>query len=462
MTEIMKPFLIALLPAAIIAAASDILLSVRPWGFGFLLWTLVVLATILVVAQVIGRVHNRWALWLILPILLLAADVFVYANPVTHVLAPAIVFLLLTIFIFWLTGARIPYRAITELIPLRFFERFAEAIASIPDAFTGLGFTRTTSRALVGLLIAAPFLLLFSLLFASSDAVWDDLLARLFDIQSIPKIIAHTVRIVVITLLAGGLLAATWKKAHADEGRPLCTFDVGAALTSFLAAINLLFVTFVTVQIVYLFGGKSYLRAHDLTFSEYARSGFFELLAVALVVFCIAGLAMRLYRPTATSRVLLVALLIQTGFVAASALRRLGFYVEEYGLTMSRFYAAAVMIFLCLAFLTLAIATIVRWAYPQLEKILAPLVIISAVVVLTLNAEGIVARTNVNRARLGGGPDIDLDYLRNLSADAAPAYRAYCSEDGTCYGRLKNPWSNPPRGWREWNLSRTRAATMVK
>ncbi len=50
-----------------------------------------------------------------------------------------------------------------------------------------------------------------------------------------------------------------------------------------LFSINALFVVFVVIQFAALFGGEEFLRSQGLTYSEYARRGFFELLAVSLI-----------------------------------------------------------------------------------------------------------------------------------------------------------------------------------
>src|SRR5438445_12370266 len=50
-----------------------------------------------------------------------------------------------------------------------------------------------------------------------------------------------------------------------------------------LIAIDALFLFFVGLQIAYLFGGIDTLNATGLTYSAYARRGFFELIAVAVL-----------------------------------------------------------------------------------------------------------------------------------------------------------------------------------
>jgi uncharacterized protein DUF4153 len=52
-----------------------------------------------------------------------------------------------------------------------------------------------------------------------------------------------------------------------------------------LGALNLLFLAFVVVQFRYLFGGEGLVEERvGLTYAEYARHGFFELVAVSVLV----------------------------------------------------------------------------------------------------------------------------------------------------------------------------------
>ena len=51
-----------------------------------------------------------------------------------------------------------------------------------------------------------------------------------------------------------------------------------------LLVLDLLFLAFVALQGAYLFGGQDTLAAGGMTYAEYARRGFFELLVAAFVV----------------------------------------------------------------------------------------------------------------------------------------------------------------------------------
>ena len=72
-----------------------------------------------------------------------------------------------------------------------------------------------------------------------------------------------------------------------------------------------------------------------LTYAEYARSGFAQLLAVAALTFAVIAAARR-WAAAAAAAALLAALCVLTLVVLASALKRLGLYEETYGFTRLR------------------------------------------------------------------------------------------------------------------------------
>jgi hypothetical protein len=109
-----------------------------------------------------------------------------------------------------------------------------------------------------------------------------------------------------------------------------------------LLALDALFGFFVALQIAYLFGGLDTLNATGLTYASYARRGFFELIAVAVlaggVVFGLELLVAkrsRLYVGAA------LALIVATLVIVVSAAYRMQLYQLAYGWTEQRFYALA-------------------------------------------------------------------------------------------------------------------------
>jgi len=335
-----------------------------------------------------------------------------------------------------------------------------------------------------GLVIAAPLVVVFGALFVSADAVFAELVSNVlrFDFG---RIASHVVLFSIAAWLSTGylrgFLTGTELPAFSDrrgiEGgsvlapkRPLGTTEVATAL----AAINLLFLVFVIVQFRYLFGGDALVRVTpELTYADYARRGFFELVfAVVLVVPVLLAADWLLDRRSQRDALVFRGLAgMQIGLVlaiTASALQRLRLYHASYGLTESRFYAMVLLIWIGAVLVWLA-ATVLRgrrdaFAFGALASGLATVALLFAI-----NPDAVIARANVARmASADVRVRFDVAYATSLSADAVPVLidaLPALPRDVQCplARHMLRRW--PPdrdRSIRNWNWSAARASVAVR
>ncbi|MEN6340110.1 MAG: DUF4173 domain-containing protein, partial [Clostridiaceae bacterium] len=99
---------------------------------------------------------------------------------------------------------------------------------------------------------------------------------------------------------------------------------------------------FTYVQFTYLFGGT---LPVDLTYSEYAREGFGQFLAVTMINFTVLGLSLSKSEPKSAIKVLQSLLILASLVVLASAAWRMLLYVGAYGLTMRRVMPLWLMVY---------------------------------------------------------------------------------------------------------------------
>jgi len=211
----------------------------------------------------------------------------------------------------------------------------------------------------------------------------------------------------------------------------------------------------------------------NLTYAEYARRGFFELVfAVALVVPVLLAADWLLARRQQGDELVFRALAgVQIGLVVAitaSALHRLRLYHASYGLTDSRFYAMVLLIWIGVMLLWLA-ATVLRgrgdiFAFGALAAGLSTVALL-----FVINPDAVVARTNVARmASADASVRFDVAYATSLSADAVPvlidALPALPADVQCPLARhLLRRW--PPgreRSLRSWSWSAARASDAVR
>jgi hypothetical protein len=208
-------------------------------------------------------------------------------------------------------------------------------------------------RVVRGLLLAAPVVFVFMILLAHADAIFAAGLLALLDVD-LAWLVGHLLGTLVCTWIAAGLLrAAVLRRSplHGAPARPAWLGLGAVEVAVVLGLVDALFAAFVWVQVRYLFGGATWVQATaGLSYAEYARRGFFELVAVTALVLPLLLVshwlsetdprARRVFSALAGAQVLLVLVML------ASALERMRLYRGEYGLTQLRLYTTAFMIWL--------------------------------------------------------------------------------------------------------------------
>lgn len=288
-----------------------------------------------------------------------------------------------------------------------------------------------TAPVLRGTALAVTLAIVFGVLFASADQAFAqlarDLLVPEWDLGLLPARVVSA--LVVISFTGGYALVATagpglglrWSRppnAEVTKKR----LD-GAEWIIPVVALDALFAAFVMVQLTVLFGGQQHvLQTAGLTYAEYARSGFFQLVAIAgLVLLVIAGtiavVPPRSDRDRRVMQVLLGVLCILTLVILVSALRRLGLYEEAFGFTRLRFFVHVTIFWLTGLFLAVMIAG-ATWNATWLPRAAVGLAAALLLGTNLMNPDAFIARENIERYEATG--KIDTAYLARLSHDAVP------------------------------------------
>ncbi len=326
-----------------------------------------------------------------------------------------------------------------------------------------------SAQALRGALIAAPVVIVFTMLLAGADPFFNRAIGSVADLLERFAFMDQLVVFGVFgTMALGGYgmaLRGGWSaRGDVDPlARPIFG-DLERVIV--LGSVVTLFAIFSIVQLAYLFGDLGGLRGSGVTYAEYARRGFGELTVAATLG---TGLLLALERWRAAgprdrlARILGLTLILELHLLLESAMRRVNLYESAYGYTTDRLYGRVIMIGISAALLLLAWEL---WHGLDARRLARRCASVAAAFLLALtvwNHEAWIAERNIERSARTG--QWDLAYLaRGLSLDAAPAitanlHRLSIEQRGELLSLLHHRHYGPDafasRHWWEWNARRT-------
>ncbi len=304
-------------------------------------------------------IKNKTVLALLVPVLVLCILFPLdYMEDVVFILNVfAIPALMITIGVF--TTQNIAYKregkAVLGALVAVFVKPFT-AIGAYFRAWGGIFHTKeqsTSRHAWLGLVIGIPLMIVVLALLASADAGTAKLLGEWFENILVWQWFWRVVIAFVVSMLFYSLFYnLTWCKADADltSVRQNWKFaGPGVVITMML----MVYALFTYVQFTYLFGGT---LPVDLTYSEYARAGFGQFLAVTMINFTVLGVTLAKSEQGKGIKVLQTLLIAASLIVLASAAWRMLLYVGVYGLTIRR----VMPLWLMLYFVFLAVVGLAR------------------------------------------------------------------------------------------------------
>ena len=313
-----------------------------------------------------------------------------------------------------------------------------------------------------GVLLATPVVLVLGVLLATADPVF----ASWFTFDDVGDLVVHAIVLGIGAWAGGGLLRMASSVAPGPlpvTGRRLGFVESMTVLGSLVA----LYAAFAVAQLVALAGGASkVLDTSGLTYAEYARSGFFQLLAVATLTLGVL-LAIRAAADLSTparQRAFLVlgeAAVVLTLAIVVVSVRRLHLYEQAYGLTLLRLVASVFALWVGAVFVLLA--TSLAGVHRQRRWLVPAAISFGLICVVALNIANperlVVARDIDHYERTG---KLDMDHLAGMSDDAVPALAAAlprldAATRQAVLDRLCEPRSTSSDDW----LSRSRSTDLA-
>lgn len=427
--------------------------------------------------------HKRWEDYFLLSVIfLLSINFAIHSNMFLGFLSFIGVCLLIVVYTILSTNPAADWSSIIFLTDM--LERIiVKALSNIFKPFVFIRDSaapkervqgnRTGRNILIGIAVSIPILLFIVPLLSSADMAFDYYIrniSSLFNIRNFGSLPGHIILVSVVFLYIFGY---AWSFKFSDEEKTYSTPKCGGIIDStiivtVLIMINIVYLLFSVVQFSYLYGGSG--LPQGFTYAEYARRGFFELVAVTIINFFILIISMNLSKreKPVQARTVNISLSILAGFtfnMLFSAHYRLSLYEQSYGFTELRVYVHIFMLFMCMVF---AAALFRIWN----DKVpLFKVSMVCAVTIFTMlnlvNVDRIIALKNIERYRKTG--KIDVPYLAGLSYDAVPEIIKLADDSnsdvaGEIREGLKNKFDALNRGgrWMEFNYSRYRAGKILE
>lgn len=295
--------------------------------------------------------------------------------------------------------------------------------------------SKTTGYVLIGLAISVPLLLIVLALLASADAVFYEMIVKVFGCINLPNIMDIIFRIGFMFFFSYMLTAYLCKKQIKEEvkdhrtGEPVIAITVTAMLT-------FVYLIFSVVQIAGLFLGQLKLP-EGYTYAGYARQGFFQLLAVSILNLIIVLVCMSFFRGSKVLKVILTMMSLCTFVMIASSAMRMIIYIRFYYLTFLRILVLWALALLAVLFLGILV-NIYAEKFPLFRYSMA--VVTAFYLALSFaHPDYIIARVNIANTVEDSRqwwvdesvePYHDFNYLSRLSADAAPVLVPYMESVG--------------------------------
>jgi len=332
----------------------------------------------------------------------------------------------------------------------------------------GEGQRKCLGQAALGLLAAVPLLAVVLSLLISADAVFGAMFSAAGDwmrAAGLGGILWRVLRTAFVGLMFFSLLYFLIHEKPPEARTAGERRTPAAPFATVLVLLDLVYLLFAVIQFAYLFGGGE-TAAMEGGYAQYARSGFFQLVAVAAINLAAALLTatLPLSAPAATPgekrllRILGLLLLGLTAVILASAAWRMGLYIRAYGLSLLRSMTlwAMGLIALCL------IAAGVKLLRPSFRffPVLFAAGLAGWIVFSCVNIDARIADYNVDAFLSGRLESVDTDYLRRLSPDTLPALlrlEAASGQDLHTDAFLASVREQRSQtDWTRWNLSEWR------
>ncbi|MBO7474688.1 MAG: DUF4173 domain-containing protein [Ruminococcus sp.] len=311
------------------------------------------------------------------------------------------------------------------------FSHFGKQWAVTQDRLSKTRAGSNVKYILTGLLITVPVTAVVAALLMSADDGLMNILSGIYEkVFSLEMcdIIEQLIFAVPFSMYLFGMLYAN---AHRSKIKPLeeqgciqklygVRFISNLVMYTAVTPLCILYVLFFISQANYFLSAFSGSLPEGYTYADYARQGFFELCAVAVInlaVLCGISLFSKKTgrEKPAALKIYSVVLSVFTIILIATAMSKMVMYIYNYGLTELRVYTSWFMVLLALVFVLIIIKQF-RYDMKFTKRLSAVFVVMFAVLCFS-RPESVIARYNIAMYNSGYLEELDRDAILEMSAD---------------------------------------------
>lgn len=284
---------------------------------------------------------------------------------------------------------------------------------------------------IIGLCFSIPLFFIVFALLTSADMVFSKMTEGFFKDFGFGDVFGVMFTIIFMFLGAYWIMAHLCKKTFSEEAKERKRMEaiVGIVIT---LPVTVLYLVFSVIQIYCLFMGNVNLEGY--TYAEYAREGFFQLLAVCMINLILVLISHAYFKNSGVLKLIMTVMSLCTYVMIASSAYRMILYIKNYYLTFLR-----ILVLWSLAVIAILLTGVILSIFFKKFKLFKYSMVVVTFCYLVLSfshPDYWIARCNV--ANMGSSSSDffeadsydDYGYLAGLSEDAAPAFAELFAEEG--------------------------------
>lgn len=428
---------LAIISSLILSIMHSILFYGQKWGISIFLFTIVGLFLFIQILQKNEKIKNKKALLLSIPIIILSATYFIFNNSFFNFFNIIVILALFAIMTISAVLGELKIQKIVVNTFILFFgpvEELDESAREISKNFTKKEEKQKDKNPLPkqigkGIIYSLPLLIIVIILLVTADEMFASIfnyifsnIFRIINLKTIYSLVFRTFIIVALTFyFIGIIIKIKNNKLKQEETTNTSKIKIDAiTLNTLLTLLNIVYLLFTITQGIYLI--KQIQLNSIANYAQYARTGFFQLMAVSIINFVII-LICKNNKKEVNSKVkgytktMNVILAIFTIVILVSSVIRMNLYKTEYGYTFLRL----MVYFIQITELILIIPTIIYIIKEKFNivKWYMAITICMYIIINFINIDYIIAKGNIDRyfkAEENQKNKIDFSYLKEKTS----------------------------------------------